>query len=688
MASGSIGDVPAATFAEYVDDPFFDHGHGAGASQTPAEEADDLMKNAPSADAPQLGLAQRPEAPSRCIALRPALTHRLYSHRLHVRAKAKLQRDRLLSGPMIDIYVGESRRHWSLHRNLLCHHSETLENELLGDADGHTRKDQLHLPDHSPAGFELLVKWLYQGNLDDVSDMADANLKYEYAVSCHRLYLLCDRFDMAQLKNVAMDQYRKGLNEAELVPDANEIDDIYRKSPAGSPFRTLMTRIAARQIMDPGNKRDVETYRECFENNPDFAIDLVKAIRSGTGGMLFDDPTDEGHECDYHDHEAGPNCHTKGKGKAKKKAGPSSAKSVPYINSDQHNRPLRPPPPKTPHPPRPLPARPQEGTTRPLRRRLTSPASSTVVTSTEMAVASQPPNPDAVREREKDRERLRKVTPPERRRLERAQSSGTEIQKSRPVLEERRRSSDDASPPHQSSQTGDETFGELEGGPVQPPQRTPSRRGIWEWAKVGTGRLNIIGRIPHPEWKGPIVSHEVGTNGNSLISTIPETHDDFSIPSTTATETNNLQEYNHATAAKMEGLGYPHAHIMTSPSFSQTKRSSDDLVAASSTASTPANLNFVSEGWTNGERITPQASKDSPPLAPDTPTPNQRRKDSTVEEESTPTKDTSERVKAEIADQPQNGFKATPTPDRIPKYRIALTSSFLSPARSTTSSTS
>ena len=259
---------------------------------------------------------------------------------------------------------------------------------------------------------------------------------------------------------------------------------------------------------------------------------------------------------------------------------------------------------------------------------------------------------------------------------------------SRPVLEERRRSSDDAFPPHQSSQVGDETFGELEGGPVQPPQRAPSRRGIWEWAKVGTGRLNIIGRIPHPEWKGPIVSHEVVANGNSRISTIPETHDDFSIPSTTATETNHLQEYNQAMAAKIEGFGFSHAHITTSPSFSQTKRSSDDLVAASSTASTPANLNLVAEGWANGERITPQPSKDSPPLTPDTPTPNQRRKDSTIEEESTPTKDTSDSVKVEITDRPQNGVKATPTPDRIPKYRIALTSNFLSPARSTTSSTS
>lgn len=223
---------------------------------------------------------------------------------------------------MIDIYVGESKRHWALHRNLLCHHSETLENELLGDANGNTRKDRLELPDHDPAGFELLVKWLYQGSLDDVSDMADENQKYDYAVSCHKLYLLCERFNMTQLKNVAMDQYRKGLHEAELVPDPDEIDAIYRKSPTGSPFRRLMTRIAARQIMDPANERDVETYRECFTNNPDFAIDLVKAIRSGTGGMLFDDPTDKGNECLYHDHEAAPNCYVKEKLRGKQEDRP------------------------------------------------------------------------------------------------------------------------------------------------------------------------------------------------------------------------------------------------------------------------------------------------------------------------------------------------------------------------------
>lgn len=314
MASGTVGDAPAATYAEYVHSsslhsPDLGCDGASDVSSEPESRAPDAA-NASDEDCLRLSLAA-----VRCLPVRPQLAHRLNSHRLHVRAKAKLQRDRLLSGRMIDIYVGEAKRHWALHRNLLCHHSELLEQELQGD--GKKKKDRLDLPDHDPAGFELLVKWLYQGKLDDVSDIVDANQKYDYAVSCHKLYLLCDRFDMLQLKNVAMDQYRKGLNQAELVPDADEIDDIYRKSPKRSPFRRLMARIAARQIMDPDSDRDVETYRQCFENNPDFAIDLVKAMKLGTGGMLFDDPTDKGNECEYHDHESGPNCHIKGKGQGK-----------------------------------------------------------------------------------------------------------------------------------------------------------------------------------------------------------------------------------------------------------------------------------------------------------------------------------------------------------------------------------
>ncbi|GAB1736337.1 hypothetical protein NU219Hw_g7002t1 [Hortaea werneckii] len=216
----------------------------------------------------------------------------------------------LLSGPLVDIYVGPDKRHWCLHRNLLCHHSTYFETEFEGHevprtmkADGQT----LDLPDDDPVGFELLVKWLYQGQLENSLEGTDEQ-KYEHAVACYKLYLLCEKFDMIKLKNSAMDLYRQGLHEAQLVPDADEINEIYRKAPVGSPFRRLMTNISARQIMDNGARKDAETYRKCFVDNPEFAVDMINAIRSMSGGMLFEDPTRASEACQYHDHGDGSSC--------------------------------------------------------------------------------------------------------------------------------------------------------------------------------------------------------------------------------------------------------------------------------------------------------------------------------------------------------------------------------------------
>lgn len=280
--NGNIGEATAKTFAEYV------------------------------VVSPQSNSSQR----------RPSLLFRIHSDRLHVQAYAKSLRERLLSGPTVDIYVGHEKRHWSLHRNLLCYHSEYLKAELQyspnstpkSKNNGAPEHLRLDLTDDDPAGFELLVKWLYQGRIEDVASLSDEQEKYNYAVACQKLHILCDRFEMPKLKNIAIDQYRKGLGQAGLVPDADELDAIYRSSARNSPFRRLMVKIAARQIMDPDNEKDAESYRLCFEQNPDFAIDLVNAVKWGTGGVLFDDPT-VGTDCEFHDHENGPNCHNKGKKK-------------------------------------------------------------------------------------------------------------------------------------------------------------------------------------------------------------------------------------------------------------------------------------------------------------------------------------------------------------------------------------
>ena len=216
-------------------------------------------------------------------------------------------RPRLLSGPMVDIYVGEPKRHWTLHRNLLCHHS-TYFQEHVGE-DTKKKVAKLELLDSDPEAFELLVKWLYQGRIEDVSTMTD-DKKWDYAHACQKLYVLCDKISLPQLKNFAIDQFRKGCNQAGLVPGPEEMKPIYDSTPPSSPFRKLVSKIAARQIMDPESTNDAGTYKMCFEGSPDFAIDVINAIRQGSGGKLFRDPTEEP-ACLYHEHENGAVCEGK-----------------------------------------------------------------------------------------------------------------------------------------------------------------------------------------------------------------------------------------------------------------------------------------------------------------------------------------------------------------------------------------
>ena len=211
---------------------------------------------------------------------------------------------RLLSGPLMDFYVGKTKRKWSLHRNLLSYHSKWFRDQIKEEVK--EKGGNMELFDDDERAFELLVKWLYQGRIDDVSSMA-LDKKWDYASNCQQLYLLCDKINLPQLKNLAIDQFRRGCHEAGLVPGAEEMIPIYQKTMPSSPFRKLVSRIAARQIMDPANAGGANVYRECFSTSPEFAIDVINAIKEGVGGTLLDDPT-EADGCEYHDHPPGQPC--------------------------------------------------------------------------------------------------------------------------------------------------------------------------------------------------------------------------------------------------------------------------------------------------------------------------------------------------------------------------------------------
>jgi hypothetical protein len=175
-------------------------------------------------------------------------------------------------------------------------------------------------------------------------------------------------------------------------------------------------------------------------------------------------------------------------------------------------------------------------------------------------------------------------------------------------------------------------------------------------------------------------------NGALEVGRAPQTNisnsgsfDDFSLLSSTMTDPDSALLNGEAAAAKLEGLGIANGSV--DPSFfSQTKRSSDDLVAASSTMGTPSPHMFRNDESPSmddhGDRSPPATPSPHPRNRPDSTTPVAGKLDAPA--------DTTPTGKSPLPDEPDS-TKKTPSPYRIPKYKIALASNISSPARKQTS---
>lgn len=297
-------------------------------------------------------------------------------------------------------------------------------------------------------------------------------------------------------------------------------------------------------------------------------------------------------------------------------------------------------------------------------------------------MATQPRSIELARDWVRGTERLKRVTSSEKRVHQLGQSHTlreTNTQASPQAHDERLQSSDGGSRRSATVLNEEDEHGIRN----EVPEPTPTRRGLWDWARAGTGKFSTMGRVPHPDWKDPVPFNV----GNS------HTQDDFSVPSTTGTKPDKI-----VAAARLEGVDITDLSFATpSPySFSQTKHSSDDLVATASSTGSPE---FQTRH--NVQRSNDQGSS---PCIPDTPTPqqhqqqqNQRRQDTPANSIHTLTKQPSSHA---ISDSEATLYDISPVntrPERkdsvstvssssasspnVTKYKIALAPHLLPPSR-------
>ena len=138
---------------------------------------------------------------------------------------------------MVDIYIGDERKKFRLHRDLLCERSEFFKASF----EGHSKEaetQELALPEDSVESFELLIGLLYGAPLMKITSKDDLSTYLN-------LIILAKKLCLEHLQNETMDHvlrfYRTYLPEV----SADTIRSIYGNTSAGDPLRRLVIRCAA-----------------------------------------------------------------------------------------------------------------------------------------------------------------------------------------------------------------------------------------------------------------------------------------------------------------------------------------------------------------------------------------------------------------------------------------------------------
>ena len=212
-------------------------------------------------------------------------------------------------------------------------------------------------------------------------------------------------------------------------------------------------------------------------------------------------------------------------------------------------------------------------------------------------------------------------------------------------------SSDDASRPLAKN---NDVHGGLESGGTT--QLASPPRGLWQWARAGS----LLGKLPHAPYV-PLSRPSLTPSEDPHPTTITSPKDDFSVPSAVATDALDPDpaRMEHLAAAKITGVGIANRSVEGRTGFTQTKRSSDEIVEMMGTPSPgeARNRNEEEGGKKDEEQGTPSRAP--------------RRKDGGEGGENGVMNEEGEGRVEEV--------KASPR--RVPKYKIALAANVLSPRR-------
>lgn len=231
---------------------------------------------------------------------------------------------RLYSSPIVDLVVGEEKKVYHVHKEVLCSDSSFFATALKDDTWKEGQEGIITLREEQPAIMSLIVQWLYTRSLAYDESSPDAP---DLLTLCE-LYGAADRLRIPGLPNAAVDAFRKRCSER--LGTGSLPSEIYTAiheyTAPDSGFRWLIMDGVVHEVftrVDTGGRpSDILDFISCTnEFATEVNVGMITKLQEGrcpvksNGIRTFNVNTTNPYKigngtdwCFYHDHPDGERC--------------------------------------------------------------------------------------------------------------------------------------------------------------------------------------------------------------------------------------------------------------------------------------------------------------------------------------------------------------------------------------------
>lgn len=190
---------------------------------------------------------------------------------------------------MITLIVGEEKKQFSIHKNLLCTKAPVFK-AMFDGGFKEASKGLAHLPEDSPVAVGLFQEWLYRGFLSQLD--IKRPLKRRRDEATHTLYNLCmdresgwiqvygfaEKYCIDALMDESLTSIRKYGTKNFTILSWKAMLDGYKVTREGSRLRLYIIRNVSYLLLEQ-ERTSTPAFQKALKDCPDLLDDLISNIR-------------------------------------------------------------------------------------------------------------------------------------------------------------------------------------------------------------------------------------------------------------------------------------------------------------------------------------------------------------------------------------------------------------------------